>query len=133
MATNLKYWQSSGLYVPPAEQVIVEVPAGVGNLNYQIGIADATLPSGVKYERYEKVSKSGALVPGENRISSNFGGPLYFYFDGAPTTSEVTLKVTGAVKSADYIMGETDKTEWLKTVADTVNTPMIWGELSVNG
>ncbi len=129
MATNLKYWQSSGLYAPPAEQVIVEVPAGVGNLNYQIGIADVTLPSGVKYERYEKVSKSGALAPGENRISSNFGGPLYFYFDGAPTTSEVTLKITGAVKSTDYIMGETDKTEWLKAVADTVNTPMIWGEL----
>ena len=128
MAANLKYWQSSGLYVPPAEQVTVEVPAGVSNLNYQIGIADAQLPTGVKYERYEKVSKSGTLTPGENRISSNFGGPLYFYFEGTPTTNEVTLTVSGAVKSADYVMGETNKNEWLTAVADTIN-PMIWGEL----
>lgn len=128
MGTNLKYWQSSGLYAPPAEEITVVVPGGVSNLNYQIGIADAQLPSGVKYERYEKVSKSGSLTPGENKIYSNFGGPIYFYFDGAPTASEATLTVTGAVKSADYIMGETDKTEWLAAVADTVNC-MTWGEL----
>lgn len=129
MTANLKYWQSSGLYVPPAEQVTVVVPAGVSDLNYQIGIAEAQLPSGVKYERYEKVSKSGALAPGENKISSNFGGPLYFYFEGTPTTNEATLTVSGAVKSVDYIMGETDKSEWLTTVADSVTPPMTWGEL----
>lgn len=129
METNLKYWQSSGLYVPPAEEVTVVVPAGVSNLNYQIGIADAKLPSGVKYERYEKVSTNGALTPGENKIHSNFGGPLYFYFEGTPTTSEATLTVSGATKSVDYIMGETDKNEWLTTVADSVNPPMTWGEL----
>lgn len=124
MTANPKYWQSTGLYVPPVEDVTIVVSGA--NINYQIGVADVFLPAGEKYQRFEKVSKSGTLQVGENKISSNFGGPLYFYFDGTP--SDQTLTVSGAVKMPTFVLGETDYLEWAKITADTIN-PMIWGEL----
>lgn len=124
-------WQGSGLYVPPAEQVEVIVPAGVTGLCYQLGIADVFIPSqGNKYARYEQVTKNGKLEPGTtNLIYSNFGGHLYFYFEDQPTMNEVSLTVNGGVKFTDYRSGETDLVAWRKEITDTVNNYSIWGEL----
>ncbi|MGL5682404.1 MAG: M60 family metallopeptidase [Marinifilaceae bacterium] len=132
-----KYWQSTGLYVPPAEAIVVEVPAGVENLCYQIGIADVIIPEeGVTYQRYYDVTKSGKLVSGKNVIFNNFGGHLYFYFapkqiaEDVATTSNAstTVVVSGAVTSPDFILKENNIASWRQEVTDTIN-PMIWGEL----
>lgn len=125
IAAKPKYWQGTGLYVPPAEEVTVVVSGGANNLYYQIGIADLHLPPGDKYQRYENVTKSGSLQAGENKIASNFGGPLYFYFDGTP--SDQTLTISGAAKMPDYLQGD-NVAQWVAAVGDTVS-PMIWGEL----
>lgn len=121
-----RFWQSSGLYVPPAEEVIVNVPNGIDNLHYQIGVADILLSESSALNRSQTVVKTGKLSQGKNSISSNFGGNLYFFFEGAPQAT--SLKVSGAVKSLDYKLDETDLIKWREQVSDTVN-PMIWGEL----
>lgn len=122
--------QSSGLYVPPAELVEVIVPDDIPGLSYQVGIADVFIPSeGNAYSRFEQVSKQGELLQGSNIINTNFGGHLYFYYSGEPTPGDIVLTVNNAVKSLDYILDETDTEEWLAQVADTENTPMIWGEI----
>lgn len=122
------YLQSSGLYVPPAERVTVNFPGGADNLYYQVGIASWDLPAGGQYLRYDKVSVKGKLEPGINTIFTNFGGSLYFYFEGTPQANELTLTVSGAVKSSDYVLNETNLEEWRESVTDPLN-PMIWGEL----
>lgn len=125
MAAKPKYWQGTGLYVPPAEEITIVVSGGANNLYYQIGVADLHLPSGDKYQRYENVTKSGLLQAGENRVSSNFGGPLYFYFDGTP--SDQTLTISGVAKMPDYLQDD-NVAQWKAIVGDTIS-PMIWGEL----
>ena len=123
-----KYWQSSGLYLAPAENIDVVVPEGAGNLYYQVGIAGITLP--IPIERASNVVKKGdeKLGPGSHKLFNNFGGHLYFYYEGTPTESDITVTVTGAIKSPDYILGQSDIQTWGDEVQDTV-TPMIWGEL----
>ncbi len=125
-----KYWQSSGLYIAPAEKIEVIVPAGViGKLYYQIGVADIELSENeLGLKRYNKVGKKGELALGSNTLSNNFGGHLYFYYEGTPNVANVTLTVNGAVKSPDFIKGQTDLEEWTIAVQNTL-TPMIWGEL----
>lgn len=123
------YLQSSGLYVPPAERVVVNFGGGADNLHYRVGIACWELSAGEKYSRYEKVYADGTLIPGENVIYTNFGGNLYFYFEGAPQTSEVNVTVSGAVKSLDYTLDVTELQGWSDAVKDTIS-PMIWGELT---
>ena len=41
------YLQSSGLYVPPAEEVTIHFPGGADNLHYQVGIAKWELEAGI--------------------------------------------------------------------------------------
>ena len=122
------YLQSSGLYVPPAEEVTIHFPGGADNLHYQVGIAKWELEAGISYSRLEKVYAEGKLEPGTNRIYTNFGGNLYLYFDGAPQAAEIAVTVDGAVRSADYVLDKTNLGQWREIVSDSVN-PMIWGEL----
>lgn len=130
-ATTPMNWQGSGLYVPPAEQVEIVVPAGVTGLHYQLGIANVFIPSqGNKYARYEKVTKAGKLEAGtSNLINSNFGGHLYFYFEDQPTINQVALTVNGAVKFTDYVSGKSNLPEWRQEIMDSTNNYSIWGEL----
>ncbi len=125
-----KYWQSTGLYVVPVEPVEIIVPdVQEGTLHYQIGVADIELTgieTGIK--RFGNVTQKGKLTKGSNILKHNFGGHLYIYYVGVPSKTDVTLTVSGAVKSIDYIIDETNLEEWTVAVKDTVN-PMIWGEL----
>lgn len=122
------YLQSSGLYVPQAERVVVNYAGGADNLHYRIGIACWELADVGQYLRYEKVYADGVLVPGENVISCNFGGHLYFYYDGAPK-GDATVTVRGAVRSPDYTLDESNLQEWSNAVNDSIS-PMIWGEIA---
>lgn len=128
LASNPGYLQSTGLYIPPMDTITVVLPAGVGQMYYQIGIASLDLPETDHLKRYHDVCVDGELEVGENKIVSNFGGPLYIYIKGDPQASEIILTVSGAVKSSDFVLGETNEVEWRALVADTIN-PMIWGEL----
>lgn len=129
LSRRIANWQSTGFYAPPSEKIKVVVPGNVSGMKYRIGVASVQLKNEEKAERYSSVSVSGDLQPGENMIYNNFGGHLYFYFDEAPRLGEVTVEVSGVVKSLDYILGETQYPIWKNAVDDTINTGMTWGEL----
>lgn len=121
-------WIRTGLYLPPGELITVEVPKGLSGVEYRITAFHCKLnPEKVKkMKRFPDVRKMGKLIAGKNEISSDFGGHLYILFpDGAPG-KKVNFKVTGAVKSPDFILGETDPERWKQEVAES-GTP--WGEM----
>lgn len=121
-------WMRTGLYVAPGELVTVEVPKGAGRVEYRISGYHCRLnPAKVKkLKRFPDVRKNGKLVTGKNEIYSDFGGHLYLVFpDGAPGR-KLKFKVSGAVQSPDFVLGETDAEQWKKEVTET-GVP--WGEM----
>ncbi len=119
-------WYSTGLYIAPSEVITVNVPEGLEmDVKYRIGSTHCNLNPEKELKRYPRIFESGTLVAGENKIFNHFGGHLYFLFS-SPSDIEVTLKVKGAVKSPDFILGETNPQEWLETIK-TSQVP--WGEL----
>lgn len=121
-------WMRTGLYVPPGELVTVDVPKGLGKVEYRLtGYHCKLNPDKVKkLKRFPDVRKTGGLKAGKNEISSDFGGHLYLVFpEGAPG-KVLKFKVSGAVKSPDFVLGETDPEQWKKEVAET-GVP--WGEM----
>lgn len=115
-APDTSVLQSTGLYAPSSEDVTIVVPDGVSGLQYQIGIGHELLPDQLR-KRHHNVVKRGDLRPGENVVKSNFGGYLYFCYppDKVPS-NDITVTVSGAVESYDYIQGETDPNEYLNTM-----------------
>lgn len=110
--------QSTGLYAPPGEILVVRVPEGTTGLHYRIGIHARKLANGQVRLRYEDVSVAGELVPGENRIMNWFGGFLYFYYPAEQVpASDIQVSVNGGVATHDYILGQTD---WQKWIGDKV-------------
>lgn len=121
-------WMRTGLYVPPGELVTVEVPKGLGKVEYRISGYHCKLnPEKVKnMKRFPDVRKTGVLKAGKNQISSDFGGQLYMVFpDGAPG-KDVKFTISGAVQSPDFILGKTDPEQWKKEV---VESGVPWGEM----
>lgn len=110
--------QSTSLYAPSAENITIEVPAGVSGLQYQIGMGYELLPNTLR-KRYENVVKRGNLEPGTNVVMSNFGGYIYICYppDQVPA-GDITVTVSGAVPSYDYIKGETDRADWVNTMQE---------------
>ncbi len=110
--------QSSGYFVASGEHVTIEVPANAANLHWQIGLGHSLL-EGQFRKRYTDVTSRGELNTGENRISSYFGGYLYFYYEPDDVPSyDVTVKVSGVVPSDDYHLGETVQSRWLPVMQE---------------
>lgn len=121
-------WMRTGLYVAPGELVTVEVPKGLERVEYRISGYHCRLnPEKVKtLKRFPDVRKNGKLTAGKNEIYSDFGGHLYFVFpDGAPGRT-LKFKISGAVKSPDFVLGETNAEQWKKEV---VESGVPWGEM----
>lgn len=109
-------WVSTGLYLPVAEKITVEVPEGLPGLKYRIGVWHCLLPDDEPRKRYSTIWKTGELQPGVNELFNYFGGHLYITFS-KPLAQSFSLKVSGAVKSPDFILGKTDPESWKKEVA----------------
>ena len=108
--------QSTSLYAGPGEYLTVEVPAGVDGLQWQIGLGYELMP-GQLQQRYKNIVRRGHLHAGKNRIMNHFGGFLYFGYepDKVPA-GDITVTVSGAMPSYDFILGETKPLEWLETM-----------------
>lgn len=110
--------QSTGLYAASGDIVRIEVPEGVAGLQWQIGLGHKLLPGQLR-QRYEDVVTRGALHAGSNSVSSYFGGYLYLgYAPGQVPAGDVTVTVSGAVPSDDYVRGETDRGQWISTMVE---------------
>ncbi|MGM9768209.1 MAG: M60 family peptidase N-terminal accessory domain-containing protein [Candidatus Cryptobacteroides sp.] len=106
--------QSTGLYAAGGDYITVEVPDGVTDLHCQIGIG-YPLVDGQLRRRYYDVVRRYELHSGKNEVMSHFGGFLYFYYPaGKVAPSDIEVTVSGAVESDDFVLGETNRVEWME-------------------
>ena len=112
-------WYSTGLYAPPAEVITITVPDDLTTAVARIGSTHCLLDANAKLSRYHSIYTTHALSPGENKLHNYFGGLIYIYFrSGAfPEGATTNVTISGAVKSPDYILGETDPAAWRAEVA----------------
>lgn len=106
---------SVGLYAPPGELIEIDVPPGLYGLSVQIGAWTDNLSNKVSPKRVPVIYVRQQLVPGKNFIRNLYGGTIYIWA-GRPVSNPVTLTFTGAVKSPDFILGETDPAKWWQEV-----------------
>lgn len=106
---------STGLYAPAGENVRITVPAGVVGLTAQIGVhtdnitgKDAPRRDAIIYTRKE-------LFPGNNYVGNLYGGTLWIISQKTRPTP-VNLKISGATKANDFVLGKMTVSDWQKQV-----------------
>lgn len=107
---------STGLYAPPGEPIKIIVPAGVFDLTAQIGAWTDDLSEIYPRQREAISYTKKSLYPGINYVRSLLGGNIYINAT-RPWNLKPTLIFSGAVCSPDFILGETNPSEWYKLIA----------------
>lgn len=109
---------STGLYAPAGELIIIDVPADIYGLQVQVGAHNDNLTGKDPLQRAPIIYTRLQLFPGKNYVRNLYGGTIWVI----PVRSlgrKVELSVTGAVKSPDFILGETTDAEWKEMIAKT--------------
>lgn len=119
---------STGLYAAPGELITIDVPAGEYSLSAQIGAWTDNLSSLQSPPRDPVIFTRTQLAPGRNYLRNLYGGHIYI-FAGRPIETPVDLVVSGAVKSPDFVLGQTTNEEWMTAVQ---NSCVPWLELRSN-
>ena len=106
-------WFSTGLYAPAGEPITVDVPAGFDGLTVQIGGWTDNLSGLPVLRRDPIVYNQVQLSTGKNYIRNLYGGSIYIRKNANITGHlSATLGFKGAVKSPDFILGETSDAAW---------------------
>ncbi len=111
---------STGYYAPAGELIKIVVPAGVNGLSVQIGGHTDNLTGQLNLKRDPLIFTVKQLYPGDNFVRNPYGGTIYI---NAPFGVEqpVQFTVSGAVKSPDFVLGESSNGAWIEQVkASTV-------------
>ena len=116
---------STGLYAPAGENVKIIVPQGVIGLTIQVGVHTDNLTGKDPLRRDPIIYTRKELFPGVNYVKNLYGGTIWILTNNS-RTAPVSLNFSGAVRSPDYILGQTNVLEWLK---DVENTQVPWLEV----
>lgn len=116
---------STGLYAPPGELVEINVPAGMDHLTAQIGAWTDNLSGKFSPARDPVIFSRQKLSPGKNYMRNLYGGTLYI-LSPRPVADPVTLTFSGAVDANDFVLGETNPSEWWEQLK---NKDVPWLEL----
>ncbi|SKC07672.1 F5/8 type C domain-containing protein [Sphingobacterium nematocida] len=109
---------STGLYAPAGENIKIIVPAGIIGLTVQVGVHTNNLSSMDPRRRDPLIFTRKELFPGINYVKNLYGGTIWIITNNSRPTP-VSLKFDGAVKSPDFILGESNVTDWLAEVEAT--------------
>lgn len=118
-------WFSTGTYAPPGELITIKVPDNVYGLTVQLGAHDDNLTGKSPLQRAALIYTRVQLFPGVNYVRNPFGGTI-FIIPSRSLGRKVDLVFSGAVKSPDFILGETTDAEWKAMIA---KTKVPWFEL----
>ncbi len=118
---------STGLYAPAGEKITINVPETEG-LSVQIGAWTDDLYEEGLQKRSPLIFVRKRLEAGENVVWNLYGGPIYILAK-KPISGSVDIQVSGAVKEPDFILGETDPSQWWDEVQ---HTDVPWLELRSN-
>ena len=110
---------STGLYAPAGEPVLIEVPEGAMGLTAQVGGWTDDLSTISTLKRDPIIYSMIVLSPGKNYIRNLYGGSIYIRPSLNTSLKEVSLKITGAVKSPDFVLGETSDASWSDMVSQS--------------
>lgn len=116
---------STGLYAPAGENIRIVVPQGVVGLTAQIGVHMDNLSGKDPLRRDPIIYTKKELFPGANYVKNLYGGTLWIITNNS-RPQPVSLTIAGAVRSPDFILGESDPTSWL---AEVERTQVPWLEV----
>lgn len=116
---------STGLYAPAGENIRIVVPQGVVGLTAQIGVHMDNLSGKDPLRRDPIIYTKKELFPGVNYVKNLYGGTLWIITNNS-RPQPVSLTIAGAVRSPDFILGESDPTSWL---AEVERTQVPWLEV----
>lgn len=111
---------STGLYAGTGELVTIYVPEGVWGLTVQIGMQTEDLTNNNAGLREPIVYIQKALYPGKNTVRSSLGGYIWILRDrNTQGLSGTEIRFCGVYAAPDFIVGQTDKTEWERKIRTT--------------
>ncbi|WP_199119394.1 M60 family metallopeptidase [Pedobacter sp. ASV28] len=102
---------STGYYAAPGELIKIIVPAGVNGLSMQIGCHTDNLTGKPVLLRDPVITARKALYPGVNYMRNLYGGHIYIRASFA-IPQPVEFTISGAVASPDFILDQSNHTEW---------------------
>lgn len=104
---------STGLYAPAGEPIEFDVPSAVDGVVAMIGGWTDNLSGINPIKRDPIIYNQVSLKAGKNYIRNLYGGTIYLRTNGVvKNLSVVTVKISGAAKSPDFILGETSDASW---------------------
>ncbi|WP_300599423.1 M60 family metallopeptidase [Niabella sp.] len=104
---------STGLYAPTGEPITIEVPAGVTGVVAQIGGWTDNLNGVAAIKRDPLIYNQLSLQAGKNVIRNLYGGSIYLRTNGTvKELGTITVKISGAVRSPDFILGQSTDEAW---------------------
>lgn len=106
---------STGLYAPAGEVVRITVPAGVIGLTVQVGVHTDNLAGKDAPRRDNIIYTRKELFPGNNYVGNLYGGTIWI-ISSFQSPNPVDLKVAGAVKATDFVLGKMSVADWQKQV-----------------
>lgn len=126
--TSHPRWHSTGLYAAPGQVIRVEVPASAVNQGFKvrIGAHTDTLWHLDKWERFPDVSLVFPVRSEHLQVANPFGGLLYFEVPGKSTVPTFSVKISGGIASARFVLGQTTPEQWAQARRDS-QAP--WGEV----
>lgn len=121
--------QSTGVYAPAGELIVIDVPEGVFGLSALISPHVATSLDGIDFPARDAVIFTSAnLFPGKNYMRNLYGGLVYI-IPARPIGRIVDLRFSGVAKAPSFKLsgpGATTNEEWKALVAKST---VPWFEL----
>lgn len=122
-------WQSTGVYAPAGELIVIDVPEGVYGLSAQIGPHVSASLDGIEFPARDAVISSQTnLFPGKNYMRNLYGGLIYI-IPSRPLGRIVDLHFSGVAKAPSFKLsgpGAITNDEWKALVAKST---VPWFEL----
>lgn len=126
--TSHPRWHSTGLYATPGQIIKVDIPANAVNHGFRvrIGAHTDTLWHLDRWERFPDISLAFAIQSKHTRAANPFGGLVYIEVPQKTTVGNFTVKVSGAVEAAHFVLGKTTPEQWAQMRRDSLAP---WGEI----
>lgn len=119
-------WQSTSMYAPAGELVVIEVPAGIYGLTAQIGAHTDNSATGIPApQRDLQVASRQVLFPGKNYMRNLYGGLIYI-LPSSPLGRTADLLFSGAAQAPSFKLGELTDAQWLDMIS---KSSVPWFEL----
>ncbi len=134
--TGHRPWFSTGLYAAPGEIITVTKPASLKGKKVmcRIGASGSILRAKNKpWKRLPKTFEVKELKDEDTTCLYNINGGNIYIIPEEPFNRPETFRISGAVKSPDFVLGKTDPEQWKKEIdattvpfAEIACTRLIW-------